>query len=70
MLGGLSLVAARGGSSPVAVLRLLVAVASRCRAGAPGTRASVAVGSVVRLVDSRDWAQELWCTGLAAPRRG
>ena len=43
---------------------------SCCRAGALGTRAAVAVGSVVRLVDSREWVLESWCTGLIAPRRG
>ena len=43
---------------------------SCCRAGALGTRAAVAVGSVVRLMDSREWARELWCTGLIAPRCG
>ena len=41
LLHGLSLVAASGGYSAVAVHWLLIAVASRCRAQAPGARASI-----------------------------
>ena len=47
----------------VAICRLLIAAASRCRAGTLGPMWS----SIVAPLDSRGQAQWLWCMGLVAP---